>query len=131
MQVLPFNTICQVLFTLDVTGRFLSYYHREPEDFSDWGWLAFGCVITVLLWVPIFVDIPVCSAFRMLRLVSALQYLTWIKDMELIMTAFTVSFYGLFLLGCLVLIAFVFFSVAAVMLFKAADPYKFGTISKR
>jgi hypothetical protein len=67
----------------------------------------------------------------MFRLVGALQYLTWIKDLELIMTAFAVSGYGLLLLGCLVAIAFVFFSVAAVMLFKDADPYKFGSIRKR
>jgi len=73
----------------------------------------------------------VLNSCQMLRLVGGLQFLSWIKDLEMIMTAFTVSCYGIVLLGWLVMIAFFFFAVMAVMLFKETDPYRFGSIPSR
>jgi len=131
IDTLSFNIFCQIIFTGNVVVRIFTYSYHPPEKASDYGWLAFGCVLTTLLWVPVLVEMEAISSLRVLRLVCALQYLTWIKDLELIMTAFTASFYGIFLLGCLGIISFGFFSIAAVMLFKHADPYKFGTIRVR
>ena len=64
----------------------------------------------------------------MFRIVMGLQYLSWIKDLELLMKAFTVSFYGIMLLVVLVLIAFFYFGAAAMLLFKESDPYHFGSV---
>jgi len=130
--VLPLNIACQAVFTLDASMRLFTYIERPPKAkaTAKWGYLIFGSILTIVLWIPTHAHdlIPSC---HMLRLVTGLQFLSWIKDLELIMTAFTVSCYGIYLLGVLVAIAFLFFSIAAVMLFKETDPFRFGSIPSR
>lgn len=86
----------------------------------------------MILWGPVFANdhfhYEFLHAFNMLRLVATLQYFTlWIKDLELIMQAFSVSVYGIALLCLLVLVNFLYFVIAGMMLFKQSDPYRFAT----
>jgi len=125
----PLHAVFQGVFTVDVVGRLFTFTRRPPKQKQQWGWLLFNGMLSVVLWVPVFnPEEHLVASCHMLRLVSALQFLSWVKDLELIMTAFTVSCYGILLLGVLVLIAFFFFAIAAVMLFKQSDPYRFGSI---
>lgn len=132
-QVLQVFTFFQVLFTVDTMARAFtfSYMAPKPKEKKEWWWLGFGLVLAVLLWVPlIFPKRKLFRSFHVLRLLGMLQYFAWIRDLELIMQAFTASFYGIVLLVALVIIFVFFFSIAGVMLFKDSDPYHFNSFPK-
>jgi len=91
-------------------------------------WLWFGLALALLLWIPLIIpDRRLFRSFHLLRLLGMLQYLAWIRDLELIMRSFTASFYGIFLLWVLVVILMFFFSIGGVILFKDSDPYHFSS----
>ena len=92
-------------------------------------------MLTIILWIPACTRDPriteYTNGFYLLRMVGSLQYLRWIKDLHLIMQALSMSVFGLFLLMVLVLLAFLYFAMAGILLFKDSDPYHFSTPQSR
>lgn len=134
IEIFSIFVIFQSLFSFDLFMRLFTYIKRNPKDKSEWGWLIFGSILTIILWFPIFLNnsdrhINCLNSCHIIRLVAALQFLSWIRDLKLIMTAFTVSIFGIILLCILAIIAFFIFVVAGLLLFQESDPAHFGTIS--
>ena len=98
-------------------------------------WFLFEFVVTVGLWVPSISTAVVlsnyCDAFYVVRVVGSLQYLRFMKDLQLIFQVITSTIYGISLFMVLVLIVFSYFAVAGVMLFKHSDPFHFKSFWRR
>lgn len=130
---IPAFIVFQAFFSLDIIARAVSFSYFPPKSVEkkEWFWFGFGLVLAILLWLPIIFDSrQLFRSFHLLRMLGLLQYLSWIRDLELIMQAFTASFYGIVLLMVLVTILEFFFSIGGVMLFKDSDPYHFSTFPK-
>ena len=98
-------------------------------------WYTFEIILTISLWVPLVVlntnVIIYMEGLYVLRIVGALQYLGWMKDLQLIFRVLTATVYGITLILVLVIVAFIYFAVAGVLLFKNSDPFHFSTFWRR
>ena len=98
-------------------------------------WFIFEFVITCGLWVPTVTASVVIQnytqGFYVVRVIGSLQYLRWMKDLQLIFQVLTSTVYGISLFLVLVLIVFSYFAIAGILLFKYSDPFHFKSFERR
>ena len=91
--------------------------------------------MTVGLWVPTISSNLIIAnysqAFYVSRVIGSMQYLRWMKDLQLILDVLATVGYGITLFLVLVLIAFSYFAVAGVLLFRNSDPFHFKSFGRR
>ena len=98
-------------------------------------WLIFEFGLTAVLWIPTLshqTDIETyMDGFYLLRVVGALQYLRWMKDLQLIFQVLATTIYGISLFLVLVVLSFSYFAIAGVLMFKNSDPFHFKSFGRR
>ena len=104
---------------------------ESPRSRLADGWTQFDVVTLALLWVPS-VNLSTgitrfLGAVRVMRLVLVARFLSFISDLDVIIKAITSSFVSTVYCFLIMLLFFYYFAAAGVLLFKAADPYHFGT----
>ena len=124
----------QLVFTGFWIMHSFSLYHDAKVGNNEFGWFVFDTILLMVVWVTVFDDSDAVynlyfKSCRMLYLLSALRYMVFIKDMELIMKSLSGSVYGILLLLILVNIIFFYFAIAGVLLFRDAHPYMFRNVT--
>ena len=71
------------------------------------------------------------DGFYTLRMIGALQYMNWVKDLQVIMQVMSTTIRGICLFLILVLLTFTYFAIAGILLFKESDPYHFRNSGSR
>ena len=104
---------------------------EAPTSLLADGWTQFDVATLALLWVPSMSldqgSTRFLGAVRVVRLVLVARFLSFISDLDVIIRAVTSSFVSTVYCFLIMLLFFYYFAAAGVLLFKAADPYHFGS----
>ena len=107
--------------------------YKSTNNYRNW--FTFELILGCILWIPsITRDENInnyVDGFYTLRMIGALQYMKWLKDVQIIIQVVGTTMYGMWLFLVLVLLVFTYFAIAGILLFKNSDPFHFSSAASR
>jgi voltage-gated sodium channel len=138
-ESIAFHSICEVFFIIQVIltflQRFSSFTSENLKSFLNDKPAMIDFILTVIFLVPILQPYnPRFNTLKYLRVIRLFRFLllwsTFNRSLSVAIDSFTTSYIAVCYVMCIIVITYLFYAVAGVLLFKKVNPFYFSSISK-